>query len=456
MLLNQSLRRAVARRAANYTAIDPDEYKKSVHERNVNASRAISSLLRRYESAKVANQAAFDKNRKTTSLEEKRIRSEDNIRALELRRMHIDKEADAEEWHRRRSMSLLQYGQMISQEQKGTFPWVLVPSDLLRAASSLSKAYLQNDDILNAEALYYDKSIKTGCVVEIRTSGTKKLRGYGLVDDKTLAKRESMVKVFMWTEDECQVDEVFWNNRIRNSMERRTQLLDASSTNAFRLIHGNADLMPGITVDIINTHGIIVAYPIAVSILPTIVSFLVDDLQLEAICVVDGQNRSRAEWFDLAELNPNQDPNLSRGQAVKSQFDGKGHNLEKGPTFTFKENAVTLNQTANILHANPIKGFNYSIHRSSRAFLKSISHGKTILDLFCGAGGFAAHALAGGAASVTAVDSSDAFLRLARMNLKANSHDGQKWECIKDVVTHVCIILCDWKGFSLSLCPSRS
>ena len=409
MLLSQ-LRR-VSSRARSFTAVDPDEYKKAVRDRNINASRVITSLLHRSHKSAKGNPIALEKNKGIITMEEKRIRNEDNVRSLELRRMHIDNDADREEWHRRKTMSLLQYGQGITSDQNGTYPWALVSSAPLHESFTLGKVYIQNDNILNAEALYYDRSVKTGCVVEIRSANTKSLRGYGLVDDMSLRKMSSMIKPFLWSYDEVQIDEVFWNSRIRKAMERRTQLLDAKSTNSFRLINGNSDRIPGITVDIINNNGLITTYPIAVTILPSIVSFLVDDLQLDGICVVDGADRSRSEWFYPKELDLSENTKASRGEAIREQFTAKGKKKHQ-PDFKFRENGITFHQLSSIVRSFPLTGFNFAIHRSSRAFLRSISHGKTVLDLFCGTGGFSAHALAGGAESITAVDKNDALIRV--------------------------------------------
>ena len=54
-------------------------------------------------------------------------------------------------------------------------------------------------------------------------------------------------------------------------------------------------------------------------------------------------------------------------------------------------------------------------------FLKNISLNKTVLDCFCYSGGFALHALAGAARSVTAIDSSGPALATARANAELNN-----------------------------------
>jgi 23S rRNA (cytosine1962-C5)-methyltransferase len=63
----------------------------------------------------------------------------------------------------------------------------------------------------------------------------------------------------------------------------------------------------------------------------------------------------------------------------------------------------------------------YLDQRDSRALAQALAAGRRALDLFCYSGGFAAAAAAGGAQSVTLVDSSPGALALARENLAANA-----------------------------------
>lgn len=58
--------------------------------------------------------------------------------------------------------------------------------------------------------------------------------------------------------------------------------------------------------------------------------------------------------------------------------------------------------------------------RENRAALRSLVAGRRVLDAFCHTGGFSLNALAGGAASVTAVDISDEALATARENAALN------------------------------------
>jgi len=64
--------------------------------------------------------------------------------------------------------------------------------------------------------------------------------------------------------------------------------------------------------------------------------------------------------------------------------------------------------------------------RENRQRVRALAAGREVLDAFCYTGGFSVAALAGGAAHVTAVDSSAAALGVAKENLAANAMDGSK------------------------------
>ena len=62
----------------------------------------------------------------------------------------------------------------------------------------------------------------------------------------------------------------------------------------------------------------------------------------------------------------------------------------------------------------------YLDQRDARDRVQRLSSGRRVLDLFCYSGGFSVAALRGGAREITAVDSSEPALRLARENLERN------------------------------------
>eukprot|EP01061_Rhynchopus_euleeides_P014391 TRINITY_DN24962_c0_g1_i2.p1 TRINITY_DN24962_c0_g1~~TRINITY_DN24962_c0_g1_i2.p1 ORF type:complete len:338 (+),score=74.03 TRINITY_DN24962_c0_g1_i2:115-1128(+) len=136
--------------------------------------------------------------------------------------------------------------------------------------------------------------------------------------------------------------------------------------------------------------------------------FLADDMQIPHIHCRDCIMKTET-WLDA-------DP-----------FKGKNRIT---PSFSckdpvYKENDVQLLTCYPSQKFEHPGGRHWMVSRSSRALIKSLSNGKTVLDLFCGTGGFAAHALAGGASFVTAVDNTPLYTYATMQNLMLNDPEKQ-------------------------------
>ncbi len=76
----------------------------------------------------------------------------------------------------------------------------------------------------------------------------------------------------------------------------------------------------------------------------------------------------------------------------------------------------------------------YLDQRNNRSMIANYSSGRKVLDCFCFSGGFSLNALAGGATSVSVVDSSAPALQLLTDNLSLNKLDASKVELVNDNV----------------------
>ncbi|GAA0690615.1 class I SAM-dependent rRNA methyltransferase [Dyella marensis] len=79
-------------------------------------------------------------------------------------------------------------------------------------------------------------------------------------------------------------------------------------------------------------------------------------------------------------------------------------------------------------HAAPGLGHKtgfFADQRDNRARFAELARGRRVLDLCCNAGGFAVHALAGGASEATGVDMDAGILEVARANAAANGVDAR-------------------------------
>ena len=55
------------------------------------------------------------------------------------------------------------------------------------------------------------------------------------------------------------IDQEWWNKRIKTAYELRQslQLTDSEETTCYRLIHGEGDMLPGLVIDIYDTHAVV-------------------------------------------------------------------------------------------------------------------------------------------------------------------------------------------------------
>jgi 23S rRNA (cytosine1962-C5)-methyltransferase len=164
------------------------------------------------------------------------------------------------------------------------------------------------------------------------------------------------------------------------------QLMPAA-TNAYRLIYGESDGLPAIVADRYDRYVVIKTYADSVqTILPDVVKALSKQLKLKGIL-----HRNAADLTPLwGELPP--------------------------PEVTIEEHGLRF--IANLYEGQ--KTGLFLDQRDNRQYLRQLSRGLNVLNLFSYTGGFSVYALAGGAAQVTAVDIAPAANRDAERNVALN------------------------------------
>lgn len=206
------------------------------------------------------------------------------------------------------------------------------------------------------------------------------------------------VRVLAW--NDRTIDDTFWNERVLAAIRRRDTLLADGSTTACRLIHAEADFLPGLIVD---RYGDVV-----------VVQFLtagverVRDVIIEAIQSAAGP----AAIFERSDTSSRVREGLAAASGpIRGDIPATTEILEN--RVRFQVNVESGQKT----------GF-YLDQRDNRAAVAGMAQGKSVLDAFCHTGAFAACAMRGGAKSVTLLDSSATSLTVARTNLALNQCDG--------------------------------
>jgi len=219
---------------------------------------------------------------------------------------------------------------------------------------------------------------------------------------------QSQIRVRVWTWQEGEiVNEDFFRSRLLSALAMRKVLVLPSQTNAVRLVHGESDGLPGFIVDRYN--DILVAQFLSSGAERW--RSLLADILLEVACLECLYERSDVDVRKLEGLPECSGP--LRGPPPPERIQ-------------IEENS--LNFWVDLRQGHKT-GF-YLDQRQNRLRVRHLAQGRQVLDCFSYTGGFTANALAGGAISALAVDSSVEALALGRENLALNAlpADQAEWQ----------------------------
>ncbi len=247
-----------------------------------------------------------------------------------------------------------------------------------------------------------------GDVVEVRDAGNNWLaRGY-------LNRRSQIaVRLLTWREDEA-VDGAFWRRRLEQAIVARQSLINDPATTAYRLAHAESDYLPGLVVDRYGEWLVVQLLTLGVEHRRGgIVAALVDLLAPQGI-----YERSDADVREKEGLE---------------QRTGSLWGEEPPPLIEVLEHSHRFLVDVRQGHKT---GF-YLDQRENRVRLPAFCEGAEVLDAFAYTGAFGVYAAAGGAKSITLVDSSAAALELARQNFALNSFEHGNVEYVEGDVFSV-------------------
>jgi 23S rRNA (cytosine1962-C5)-methyltransferase len=231
-------------------------------------------------------------------------------------------------------------------------------------------------------------------------------------DGKSLAKAayspKSQIRARVWTFDGEEVDAAFFRARLTEAIALRAALPASRHTNALRLVHGESDGLPGLIVD--RYADVLVTQFLSAGVerwREPILDLLAELTACEAVF-----ERSDAEVRALEGLQP------------RVGFFRGNRNASRCPIVEYG-----LNFRVDVEQGQKT-GF-FLDQRENRQRVRELAAGREVLDGFSYTGGFSIAALAGGAARVTAIESSAAALEVARENLAANPLDAGKVDFVE-------------------------
>ena len=201
-------------------------------------------------------------------------------------------------------------------------------------------------------------------------------------------------------------DEAFWQRKLRWAWDYRKSVMSDDDLDCCRVIFGEADAFPGLTVD--KFHDLLSVQVLSVGMEG------IKEMLLSALVKIlreDGQAiRGVFERNDVALRDKEGLPQY------KGWFPLPGQETPESPIVEIVENGIKY--LVNVENGQKT-GF-FLDQKYNRRAVGRLAKGKTVLDCFTHTGSFALNAAMGGAKHVTAVDVSESAVEMARDNAERN------------------------------------
>lgn len=200
-------------------------------------------------------------------------------------------------------------------------------------------------------------------------------------------------------------DDAFFERRLRYSLEYRKTVM-GEQFNCCRLIFGDSDCFPGLTVD--RFDDVLVA---------EVLSLGMDKLKDRLFPMLVKLLRASGEKISgIYERNDSPVRLLEGLEQGGGEYHIEGCSLEGRSTARICENGIFYD----VDFINGQKTGYFLDQKFNRAAVARISRGMKVLDCFTHTGSFAMNAIKGGASHVTAVDISETAIKMARHNAELN------------------------------------
>jgi 23S rRNA (cytosine1962-C5)-methyltransferase len=232
------------------------------------------------------------------------------------------------------------------------------------------------------------EDIPDGAVVRVADSG-------GTVLGVGHYQQRGSIRVRMLAFEDTAIDAAFWQQALRSAWRLRTSLglTQSPDTNAFRLVHGEGDGLPGLVAD--WYHGHVVLQPHTEGMRqsighPRAALEAVLGTKLKAVIAAGAGEAGEPEGCDILEHRHRFRVNWAAGQKT---------------------------------------GF-YLDQRENRHLLARYASGRRVLNVFSYSGAFSVYALAAGATHVCSVESSRQAAAWAAENLALNDLPSERHEAV--------------------------
>jgi len=207
-----------------------------------------------------------------------------------------------------------------------------------------------------------------------------------------------VVRIFSFIK--TNIDNDFWKAKLSDAIElrKRIGLFDNKQTNAFRLVHGEGDDMPGLVVDYYDGVAVVQFHSFGM--------YLLKDIFTQLLVELLGDNL-KAIYNKSSSTLPRDSKEHSKDEYLYQK--------------SIAENIIT--EYGNKYYIDIVEGQKTGFfidQRESRKLLENYCNNANVLNMFSYTGGFSVAALKGNASLVHSVDSSAKAIDLTNKNIELN------------------------------------
>jgi 23S rRNA (cytosine1962-C5)-methyltransferase len=237
------------------------------------------------------------------------------------------------------------------------------------------------------------RDIAAGETVQLHTNDGR-LLGSGFFNP------HSLIAFRLLTRDQELPDRAFFQRKIVEALRLREKIWPSTETNAWRLIHGESDGLPGLIVDRFDKALVMQSFSAGMDLhLPMITELLNELLDPEAIVLRNESPLRELEGLPLYR------------EMIQGQPEQAWQVIHDGG----------IRYRVNILEGQKT-GF-FLDQRENRRYIRNHAAGADVLDVYTNDGGFALNAMFAGAKSTTMIDISQEALQRAEQNARLNGLD---------------------------------
>lgn len=247
--------------------------------------------------------------------------------------------------------------------------------------------------VFSGAVAHIPDSLEEGDIVDVITcDGRKIATGHYQIGSIT-------IRILSW--EDTEINDAFYRKRLEAAYGLRQALrLVTRHNNAYRLVHGEGDFLPGLVIDVYGDTAVLQAHSPGMHFARDIIARQLTQLPDAGIRNVYYKSETTLPY--KAHLDPQND-------YIIGQYS----------TNIAEENGLKF-------HVDWLKGQKTGFfvdQRDNRALLEKYAYKRKVLNMFCYTGGFSVYALRGGAAEVHSVDSSTKAITLTDANVSLNFPD---------------------------------